>query len=121
MASQITAFHLDHVSSHLNQTHLVCELLERSIISYDDVYNMYDPETDQSQEVFQWLAFPEFTQCDYARLIDAKIPVIDSDFGAWIGITSYGSPYTLYVYPELINALFGKRITYQDVESLLRC
>ncbi len=121
MASQITSFHLDHVSTHLNQTYLVCELLERSIISYDDIYNISDPETDESQEVYQWLVFPKFMQSDYERLIDAKIPVIDSELGAWVGITSYGSPYALYVYPELINVLFDKSISYRDLEMLSRC
>jgi hypothetical protein len=121
MASQITSFHLNHVSAHLNQTYLVGELLERSIISYDDIYNIYDPETDESQEVFQWLVFPKFMQSDYERLIAAKVPVIDSELGTWVGITSYGSPYSLYVYPELINVLFDTDITYRDLEQLSRC
>jgi len=35
-----------------------------------------------------------------------------------VGITSFGSHYDLYVYPELINALFGLDITYKDINRL---
>ena len=48
---------------------------------------------------------------DYERLSSAHIPLIDSEYETWVGITSFGSHYDLYVYPELINALFGLDIT----------
>ncbi|HMU87068.1 MAG TPA: hypothetical protein PKC11_05500 [Agitococcus sp.] len=51
-------------------------------------------------------------------MITAGIPVLTTDYGSWVGITSYGSPYILYVYPELINALFDLNITYKDIERL---
>lgn len=121
MASQITTFHLNYVSSHINQTSLVYDLLERAIFSYDDIENFFDPETDATQEVFQWLTFPNFWEIDYERLVSAKIPVLDTEYGIWVGITSYGSPYSLYVYPELINALFDLSISYKDIYRISRC
>jgi hypothetical protein len=51
-------------------------------------------------------------------LSSAHIPVIDSEYGTWVGITSYGSPYDLYVYPELINAIFELDISYKDINRL---
>lgn len=60
MASQITTFHLKYVSSHINQTSLVDDLLGRSIFSYDDIENFFDPKTEESAEIFQWLTFQNF-------------------------------------------------------------
>ena len=114
----LTHFHYDYVSSHINQTMLVERLIEQGIVSYDEITNIYDSETDESREVFQWLAFPNFWKTDYEYLISAHIPVIDSEYGAWVGITSYGSPYDLYVYPELINAIFELDISYKDINRL---
>jgi hypothetical protein len=39
---------------------LVERLIEQGIVSYDEITNIYDSETDESCEVFQWLAFPNF-------------------------------------------------------------
>ena len=56
----LTHFHYDYVSHHVNQTMLVERLIEQGIVSYDEITNIYDSETDESREVFQWLAFPNF-------------------------------------------------------------
>ncbi len=114
----LTRFHYDHVSSHINQTMLVDYLLVQGIVSYDDIANLYDHTTDQCLEVFQWLAFSNFWQWDYDRLKAANIPVLDAEYGVWVGITSFGSHYDLYVYPELINALFDLDITYANILRL---
>ena len=92
--------------------------MKQGIISYDDITDLYDSETDEYREVFQWVVFPNFWQMDYERLSSAHIPVIDSEYETWVGITSFGSHYDLYVYPELINALFGLDINYKDIERL---
>lgn len=118
MTRWFTPFHLNYVRSHINQTSLVDDLLKRAIFSYDDIENCFDPETEESTEIFQWLTFQSFWESDYERLITAGIPVLTTDYGSWVGITSYGSPYILYVYPELINALFDLNITYKDIERL---
>ncbi len=114
----LTHFHYDYVSSHINQTILVEHLIKQGIISYDDITDLYDSDTDEYREVFQWLAFPNFWWMDYERLSSAHIPVIDTEYETWVGITSFGSHYDLYVYPELINALFGLDITYKDINRL---
>lgn len=66
--------HLDYVSRHVNQTHLVTELLSRELISYDDIHGL-----DEDTEVFQWLVFNNFGECDYERLSKSGIPFIDSE------------------------------------------
>jgi len=114
----LTRFHYDHVSSHINQTMLVDYLLTQGIVSYDDIANLYDSTTDQYREVFQWLAFSNFWQADYDCLKAQNIPVLNTEYGVWVGITSFGSHYHLYVYPELINALFNPDITYEDILQL---
>lgn len=81
--------------------------------------NLYDSTTDEYREVFQWLAFSNFWQADYDRLKAANIPVLDTDeYGVWVGITSFGSHYDLYVYSELINALFDLDVVYEDILRL---
>ena len=92
--------------------------MKQGIISYDDITDLYNSETDEYREVFQWLAFPIFWQLDYKRLIAAHIPVIDGQYGVWVGVTSFGSHYDLYVYSELINALFDLDVVYEDILRL---
>lgn len=109
----LTQFHYDYVSIHIDQTILVEYLLEEGVLPYDDLTN------DEGREVFQWLAFNNFWAADHGRLKAAKIPVLDTDgYGVWVGVTSFGSHYNLYVYPELINALFDLDITYEDIIRL---
>lgn len=114
----LTRFHYDHVSSHINQTMLVDCLLAQGIVDYDDIANLYDSTSGECREVFQWLAFNNFWLADYGRLKVANIPVLDTELGVWVGITSFGSHYDLYVYPELINALFDLDIIYEDILRL---
>lgn len=111
-------FHYKHVNSHVNQTMLVEKLLKSEIISYDDISWIYNEITDEYTEVFQWLVFNNFTEGDYVKLAKHNIPIIQSDYEWWVGITSFWSHYDLYVYPEIINALFGTNITYKDIEDL---
>jgi hypothetical protein len=97
---------------------LVDSLLKNEIISYDDILGMYNEETEEYTEVFQWLVFNNFYWDDYEKLIKAGIPVIQSDYETWVGITSFWSHYDLYVYPQLINALFDTDISYEDIQSM---
>lgn len=112
--------HLDYVSHHVNQTHLVNDLLGKGILLYEDVEGLHPNEYGEYPEIFQWLVFPHFYETDYERLSKAGIPVLDSDYGSWVGLTSCGSPYDLYVYPELIGALFSVKCSYEDVERCRR-
>ena len=114
----LTRFHYDYVSSHINQTMLVDCLLAQGIVSYYDIANLYDSTTDQYREVFQWLTFSNFWELDYDRLKVAKNPVLNTEYGVWVGIISFGSHYDLYVYSELINALFDLDITCGDIQRL---
>lgn len=116
MSAKLTRFHLDYVSHHLNQTLLVEFLLAVPEAIYPEDLEGSEPET----EIYQWLAFPNFRGYDLERLTEAKIPVIDSEYGAWVGITSFGSHYDLYVYPELILALFDIDCSYGDIEQIRR-
>ena len=111
-------FHYDYVTSHINQTMLVYKLLETGFLDYSDIESAYDPETDEYREIYQWVAFPNFSDYDLEKLADAKMPVLSTEYGAWVGITAFGSHYDLYVYPELINALFDLDISYEDIRRL---
>lgn len=97
---------------------LVEKLLASEIISYDDISWIYNETTGEYTEVFQWLAFNNFSEWDYESLIENNIPVIQSELGNWVGITSFGSHYDLYVYPELIQAIFGVRVSYDDFQNM---
>jgi len=107
-----------YVSSHINQTMLVNDLLNKWIVPYEEITGLYNSETDEYTEVFQWLVFPNFWKYDYEKLIENNIPVIESEYETWIWITSYGSHYDLYVYPQFINILFGTDISYEDIQRI---
>jgi len=107
MVKTIYEQRLDYVSSHVDQTFLVEDLLRKELVHYEDIYGWVDNEAGERPQIFQWKVFTNFWACDFERLIRANIPVLETRFGTWVGITSYGSPYNLYVYPELIRALFG--------------
>lgn len=79
---------------------------------------IYSEITDEYTEVFQWLVFNNFSELDYAKLVENNIPVIQSEYGVWVGITSFGSHYDLYVYPELIQAIFWADVSYDDIRDL---
>jgi len=97
---------------------LVDALLTTGLLDYSEISNAFDPETEEYREIYQWLVFPNFGYGDFEKLSTAGIPVLTSEYGTWVGITSFGSHYDLYVYPELINALFDMDIGYVDVEGL---
>jgi hypothetical protein len=120
MTNALTTAHYNYVGQHLNQTMLVYELLKSGFLNYDDIRSAYDPETEEYTEIYQWLAFPRFYGDDLNRLAEAGIPVLESDYGDWVGITSFGSHYDLYVYPSLINAIFDMDISYEDILELGR-
>ena len=116
MQTTLSWLHLDYVSCHIDQTPLVEFLLTiPEGICFEDIEGLAS-----DSEIFQWLIFPNFCSSDRNRLIKAQIPVLDSKYGRWIGITSFGSDYDLYVYPELIQALFDIECSYNEITNL-RC
>lgn len=118
LESQYLVHYYKYISVHINQTMLVDSLLKSNIISYDEIHGIYNEETEEYTEVFQWLVFNNFSNTDYEKLIQSGIPVIQSEYETWVGITSFWSHYDLYIYPELINALFDTNISYEDIESI---
>lgn len=97
---------------------LVEDLLKKWCLNYDDIQWSYNSETDEYIDIYQWLVFPRFCESDYDKLVGANNPILDSENETWVGITSFGSHYDLYVYPELINILFGTNIRYEDIEKI---
>lgn len=97
---------------------LVNDLLKKSALSYDDIQWSYNSETDEYIDIYQWLVFPRFCKTDYDKLIEAHNPILDNENETWVWITSFGSHYDLYVYPELINIIFGTNISYEDIEKI---
>jgi hypothetical protein len=118
LKSQHLVHYYKYVSVHINQTMLVDSLLKNEIISYADIQGMYNEETEEYTEIFQWLIFNNFYWDDYEKLIKVGIPIIQSDYETWVGITSFWSHYDLYVYPQLINTLFDTNISYEDIQSM---
>lgn len=108
----------NYVSNHINQTCLVNDLLKKWWLTYDDIRGNYISENDEYVEIYQWLVFKNFWQKDYELLVSAHNPILDSENETWVGITSFGSHYDIYVYPELINILFWVNITYEDIERM---
>lgn len=44
--------------------------------------------------------------------------MLDTELGTWVGITSWGSPYEVYVYPQLIQAIYGIPCRTEDLDEL---
>ncbi|MBP9779218.1 hypothetical protein KBD33_01175 [Candidatus Gracilibacteria bacterium] len=107
-----------YVSDHINQTMLVEDLLKKGALSYDDIQGSYDSEKDEYIDIYQWLVFPRFCRYNYDKLVEAHNPILDSENETWVGITSYGSHYDLYVYPQLINIIFNTNISYEDMQKI---
>ncbi len=97
---------------------LVLYLLQHHPDLWDEVQGWHDDADGYRPEIFQWLAFPGFADWHYQSLIDASVPVLDTEFGTWVGITSWGSPYELYVYPQLIRAVYGLPCRCEDLDGL---
>lgn len=110
------------VNNLFNQTALVNMLFEKKIIWRDDVHNLYvacemcknclndgyeNCDNEQSQEIFQWVLYTNFFSSDAKKLDAAGIPYIDNEYGTWIGLTSYGTAWTVYVATSLCNALYN--------------
>ncbi len=96
------------ISGHINQTMLVNELFDKQVIDMSDIEGREEDPDGDPVDIYQWLVFPSFCYLDYEKLISANIPVLDTELETWVGITSFGSPYELYVYPSLLQALFGE-------------
>lgn len=70
-----------------NQTSLVNELLEKELIAYEDIVNVYDEEDDAVQEVFSWYLVSDYL---FDMLKDKGEPVIDALNCKWWGRTTFG-------------------------------
>ena len=105
----VFSFPIEFVTHHLNQTHLVDTLLKKGMVEFCDISGYEDDESGCYPDIYQWLVFPKLWSDHYVQLEEAKIPVIDTDYGTWVGITSFGSHYDLYVYPSLIHAIFWEK------------
>lgn len=87
------------------QSALVEELLNKEIISYDDFVNLYDEETDEYQEIYEYWIVSEWLA---EKLEQESEPVIKSDFGTWWGRTCTGQAIMLdsvieKIYTDLQN------------------
>lgn len=69
------------------QSALVEELLSKEIISYDDFVNLYDEETEEYQEIYEYWIVSEWLS---AKLKKEGEPVVKSNFGTWWGRTCTG-------------------------------
>jgi hypothetical protein len=64
-----------------NQTALLTKLLGKDeIITHDDIYNIYNEETDEYVEIFEYYAISQ-RLCD--KLNQEGASVIDSPYGCW--------------------------------------
>lgn len=106
------------VSIHRAQTLLVNELLRTGFLDWDDVRNSTDPETGDPASIFEWHLFPELFGSDYDSMEKSGIPLLRSEYGTWVGFDSFGSPYDMYVRPQLIKAIFGIDADYADIQRI---
>ena len=48
----------------------------------------------------------------------AGIPLLRTIYGTWVGFDSFGSPYDLYVRPQLIRAIFDIDTDYEGIQRI---
>ena len=110
--------HVRAVSTHRPQTLLVEELFRTGFLDRDDVRNSNDPETGDPVAIYEWHVFPDLVGSDYDSMEEAGIPLLRSEYGTWVGFDSFGSPYDMYVRPQLIKAIFGIDADYADIQRI---
>ena len=90
-------------TSMTRQTSLVEDCLKNEMFQYDDIFNL-----EEGTEVFQW-AWSEYFQCEWARdkFDAAGIPYLFNGYGTWVGLTSFGTAWDVYVVTELCEALYN--------------
>ncbi len=115
------------VDDNFSQTKLVNKLIEDWILS-SSLIEYWITDLDEEEEesgkwensfdIYEWLVFPKLWDSDYEKLIQAWIPVLKTDYGNWVGTTSYGSHYDIQIYPKLIKALFNIDTDYQGIRVM---
>ena len=110
--------HVRAVSTHRPQTLPVEELFRTGFLDRDDVRNSDDPETGDPMPIFEWHVFPELVGSDFDSMEKAGIPLLRSEYGTWVGFDSFGSPYDMYVRPQLIKAISGIDADYADIQRI---
>ncbi len=94
-----------------SQTHLVEDALKSGLFNHSDITIVTEKSVvgeDQAfPEIFEWAHFRGASDEDRRRLEDANIPYLANEYGTWIGLTSFGSAWDLYIIPELAEALYG--------------
>lgn len=125
------------VDDNFDQTYLVTMLFDKCIfnrwmIQYIHEEDLIDEEEEDLNnelyledfkstdlpDIYQWIVMPELWECDFIKLLRGWIPVLRTDCGDWIGITSYWNHYDIQVYPELIKALFNIDTDYQGIRDM---
>lgn len=102
------------------QDALVYKLMNEGIISWDDVENLfYDCEECEgckndtgceeqlACEIYHWIATTE-TGHILDELKRQGHPILDTDYGTWIGRTDTGSSQDIYFIPSLANSIYNK-------------
>ncbi len=77
-----------------------------------------DFKSSNLPDIYQWVVMPKLWECDFIKLLRGWIPVLRTDCGDWIGITSYGSHYDIQIYLKLIKALFNIDTDYQGIRAM---
>lgn len=111
----------DFINANINEDEIVQKLINDGTLTNDDIQGyIEDPETGVYPDIYQWLKFTKFTDSEYQKLITNNIPVINSEYGSWVGITSYGMSYDDQVYPELIQAIYNIKVSGNDIFLMKR-
>lgn len=115
------------VDDNFSQTKLVNKLIEDWLFS-PSLIEYWITDLDEEEEesgkwessfdIYEWLVLPKLWDTDYEKLIQAWIPVLRTDYGNWVGTTSYGSHYDIQIYPKLIKALFNIDTDYQGIRAM---
>lgn len=117
------------VDNNFDQTELVSNLLSEWFIDFwlieYHIVNLTEEEEETEDwestiDIYGWWVFPELIDSDYQKLIEAWIPVLRTDYGNWVAVTSYGSHYDMDFYPQLIKVLFDIDTDNKEIYHMKR-
>lgn len=117
------------VSNNYKQTSLVQRLLDNWTYSTSMIHCKKNNENEEEHyededvevslpDIYEWLVFPTFWDSDYEKLINSWIPVLRTNEADWVWITSWWCHYDMFIYPELIKALFDIETDYFDIAEM---
>ena len=103
------------IDDNFNQSDLVEHLLSEWVFTSDDIQGI-----SEDQYIHKRFVFTRFIDEDYKKLVEAGIPILQTEYQTWVWITSTGIALEDHFYPKLVKVLYGVDATPNDIRQAKR-